>query len=122
LEIRWTSPETGLAEVTGGVWALRDWGRSNYWQITLNGDIQASGYVYSGDPYGRSSPALIDLDLNVDVGDVLAFTAWRDNTYGNGTPDYLALDLSINVVPVPGAVLLGMIGLGATGLKLRRYA
>lgn len=104
----------------GGVWAIRDIYRSNYWQITLNGTVLTSGYVYSGDPYDRSNPAPIDLDLNVDVGDVLAFTAWPDGTHGNGVQDYIALDLSINVVPVPGAVLLGLLGLSMAGVELRK--
>jgi hypothetical protein len=30
--------------------------------------------------------------------------------------------IDISVVPVPGAVLLGILGLGAAGLKLRKYA
>jgi hypothetical protein len=30
--------------------------------------------------------------------------------------------IDVSVVPVPGAVLLGILGLGAAGLKLRKYA
>ncbi|MBN1510005.1 MAG: choice-of-anchor C family protein [Sedimentisphaerales bacterium] len=34
-----------------------------------------------------------------------------------------ALDnVSVNLVPIPGAVLLGMLGLGAAGVRLRRFA
>jgi len=32
------------------------------------------------------------------------------------------VELRANVVPVPGAVLLGVLGLGAVGVKLRKYA
>ena len=120
LEIRWTSPLAGPVDVSGGVWAIRDIGRSNYWQVTLNGSVLTDGYVYSGDAYNRSNPFPIDLNFTVDVGDVVAFSAWPDSTHGNGTDDYIALNLSINVVPVPSAVLLGMLGLGAAGLKLRK--
>jgi hypothetical protein len=31
-------------------------------------------------------------------------------------------DLSSAIVPVPAAVLLGILGLGAVGVKLRKYA
>ena len=33
-----------------------------------------------------------------------------------------SFDATSTVVPVPGAVLLGMLGLGAVGIKLRKYA
>lgn len=36
--------------------------------------------------------------------------------------DLVILFESVEPVPVPGAVLLGMIGLGAVGIKLRKYA
>jgi len=39
-----------------------------------------------------------------------------------GTNNATLLWGEINLVPVPGAVLLGMLGLGAAGLKLRRFA
>ena len=39
-----------------------------------------------------------------------------------GTDNPTLLWGQINLVPVPGAVLLGMLGLGAAGLKLRRFA
>ena len=121
LGIQWTSPMAGPTNVTGGVWAIRDIGRSNYWQITLNGSMLANGYVYSGDPHSRSNPASIDLSFIPNVGDVLEFTTRPDNTHGNGVQDYIALDLAVNVVPAPGAVLLGMLGVGVAGLKLRKY-
>ncbi len=40
------------------------------------------------------------------------FTDCHGNLYG----------ADVKIVPVPGAVLLGMLGLGAAGLKLRKYA
>jgi len=119
LQIQWTSPLAGTAEVSGGVWAIRDIrSRENYWSLSLNGSILADGHVGRGDPYSRSNPYLIDLVFDVDFGDVLEFYAIPTSLYG----DYIALDLAINVVPVPGAVLLGMIGLSVAGVKLRKHA
>ncbi len=124
LEIRWTSPEAGSADVSGGVWAIRDIGRSNSWQVTLNGSVLASGYVYSGDAYDRANPFPIDLSFDVGVGDVVAFSARPDSTHGDGIQDYIALNLSIDVVPVPvpAAALLGLLGLSVAGVKLRKRA
>jgi choice-of-anchor C domain-containing protein len=46
-------------------------------------------------------------------------TSSADNNPGYGP----TLDnVSLNVVPLPGAILLGMLGLGAAGVKLRRFA
>lgn len=43
------------------------------------------------------------------------------NTLGADFSDFIVLMESINPVPVPGAVLLGIIGLSAAGIKLRKY-
>ena len=49
---------------------------------------------------------------------LVAFDPGRDADY----QDMLALVEGVNPVPVPGAVLLGMLGLTAAGVKLRKYA
>lgn len=43
-------------------------------------------------------------------------------TSPEGTDNETLLWGEINLVPIPGAVLLGILGLGAAGLKLRRFA
>ncbi len=121
IEIRWTSPWAGTIHVSGGVWALRDINRWNNWQLDLNGVVKASGTVGDGDPYSSSNPAAIDLTLDVVVGDILAFSAVKNSAGSYG--DYIALDLGvdpISVVPVPGAALLGILGLSYSGWRLRR--
>ncbi len=48
----------------------------------------------------------------------------------NRNPDHDALfpsfgefsNVSVSLVPVPGAVLLGILGIGVAGLKLRKFA
>ncbi len=118
IEIRWTSPLDGLVDITGGAWAIREIGRSNYWQLTINDIIQASGVVGSGDAYSRSNPNSFNLnDITIHVGDVVGFLA-RKNAGPFG--DYIAVDLRIVPVPVPGAVLLGVLGLSFAGWRLKR--
>ena len=57
------------------------------------------------------------LDINIfDSG--LATTSWLDAGPG-GTA---ISGMQIQAVPVPGALLLGMLGLSSAGLKLRKHA
>ena len=43
--------------------------------------------------------------------------------FHNDYPGHIGVDnLTVSPVPVPGAILLGLLGLGAAGLKLRKYA
>jgi hypothetical protein len=46
----------------------------------------------------------------------------RDLNYEVGLSDFAVAKLDVTPVPIPGALLLGLIGIGATGLKLRRFA
>jgi hypothetical protein len=128
IEIRWTSPVDGPIHVNGGVWTARDFDSSdpdehvNTWALYhgLGDDavVLDTGTVYVGDIYSRSSPALMDFDLDVLAGDVVRFVI---DGSGAETPNYIGLDLEITVVPVPGAVLLGMLGLGVAGFRLRKF-
>ena len=43
-------------------------------------------------------------------------------TRGPDDPGGPAFDVDVDTVPVPGAVLLGMLGLSVAGIKLRRFA
>jgi hypothetical protein len=47
--------------------------------------------------------------------------AWEDGTDFD-YQDLVVLVESVSPVPVPGAILLGLLGIGAAGLKLRRFA
>ncbi len=42
------------------------------------------------------------------------------NAYDSGWDSYVGVD-NVHVIPAPGAVLLGILGLGAAGVKLRKF-
>ncbi len=110
IEIQWTSPVDGHVYLSGSVWRIRNIGRTNYCELTFNGSVV-------GDDWTGSDPIPIDEDFVVHVGDVIGFRA----TAGQ-TPDYLAMDVTVETVPVPlpGALLLGSLGLGVAGWRLKR--
>jgi hypothetical protein len=56
----WTSPSGGVIDIAGGVWMLRDIGRSDDWFIRHNGTLLSMGSLFSGDAFNRSNP--FDLD------------------------------------------------------------
>lgn len=87
---------------------------------------------------GASSGAgcCVDLVVNTGLGvldDVEGISiwvgAWLGGTTGNAAFDALPhpsnpddYHISVGIIPLPGAVLLGVLGLGAAGMKLRKFA
>ena len=53
------------------------------------------------------------------IGQVRILNIYAQGTYG--TTNELKQD-QLYLIPVPGAFLLGILGLGAAGIKLRRFA
>ncbi|MBL9175005.1 MAG: thrombospondin type 3 repeat-containing protein, partial [Verrucomicrobiales bacterium] len=97
LAITWASPLTGPVLVTGNTWALRDIGRANGWELTLNGTPLRSGLVHGGDPYDRPHPSEFVLNLNVTSGDVLQFHVQPSTDHGDGVEDYIGVNLTVTV-------------------------
>jgi len=67
----------------------------------------------------------VDGPVDLSVDSTLLDTGELDVAIGVSIGQDVQLDystLSANVVPVPGAVLLGMLGLSAAGIKLRKRA
>lgn len=86
----------------------------------LNKDAYDHLWVYQGKEIdyvqiGNLMPGLWEDDEYV--------LAWED-TFGGGDndhQDFVAMVESVMPVPVPAAVLLGMLGLGAAGIRLRKH-
>lgn len=123
--ITWTSPITGLVDVSGAVWAVRDIGRSNNWSIWVGTNSITGGSVGSGDIYNSGSPfdfalgsggASILSNIPVSVGTVIQL---RVGTSGTG--DYAGVDFSVTAVPEPSvfAAIAGIVSLGLAGWSRR---
>jgi hypothetical protein len=61
-----------------------------------------------------SEGTLLELHLQVGTGSLDTFFT-TNGTYQDG-------QLNVTITPIPGAVLLGVLGLGVVGWKLRKYA
>ncbi len=78
---------------------------------------QISGYESAGVGGVRGLSVATTGDIS-EIGFYVSVNFWPDDTLGPSSPD----TFRVSAVPVPGAVLLGFLGLGAAGLKLRRFA
>jgi len=80
--VTWVSPGAGTVTLSGGLWEVRDIGRSNQWQVTHNGASVASGELLTGDGHGRSNPETFEKsEIAVKSGDVFELTVTRLTTY-----------------------------------------
>lgn len=97
-----TGRTTSAAALQNAIWYLENEitsvsGQANTWAIAANAAVSSGGW-------GNT------------IGDVRVLNLYTYDSKGNKVDCQSQLYL----VPVPGAVLLGMLGLGAAGMKLRR--
>jgi len=100
---------------------LQDGGGFFYSDTSLNNDGMDHMFAYKGqgDTIDLPSPW-----LDAVVGPAYHILAWEDLAAPYTDGDYTDMVVMVEsvMVPVPGAVLLGMLGLSVAGVKLRKYA
>jgi len=112
-EVGWYTP-TSWVEYGGGV--IGTFG--NAWWA---GDNEALPYSTDSNPWNETDQADIDA-LRDMVLEYQTFTTGYVRIRDDETSQWVTQQITVNVVPVPAAVLLGMLGFGVAGLKLRKLA
>jgi hypothetical protein len=113
----WTSPLNGTIDVSGATWMVRDIGRGNHWDISLNGNLLTEGDIFSGDSFNRSNPfnfaagsggGTVLSQIQVFSGDVLRLQF----TKTSGPGDYAGVNLTISAtaVPEPSGIAMSLMG------------
>lgn len=106
-----------LAGEVSGTWLLV--GVPIFYGVLSDVDFTSGDNEFDGDT------GVVSMDFGPVVspwnGTLIELTAgglwFKDNTW----EDVLGGSVDATVVPIPGAILLGFLGLGAAGLKLRKY-
>lgn len=137
----WTNAENNAIALGGHLVTINDaaeqaWLRANfdqetrYWIGFTDEAVEGTWVWSSGEPVtytnwdegedNNSTPPVYGEDYAVINWD-LGTGQWND--WDHMRPDYYHIDgIYENPVPVPGAVLLGMLGLSVVGVKLRKHA
>jgi hypothetical protein len=117
-------PLSGYADSTYqlAMWKLEEeaafrgtWGSGGDWYDT--GTLKTLVSAYQVDPTLVDS-LIASVGNPSDLGNVRVMTLWKSWSEAGG---FSGAVQDLLVVPVPAAVLLGMLGLTAAGLKLRRF-
>jgi hypothetical protein len=104
--------ELPIANDDDDVWNYRAY-------VTTSGGTTYSNWTVGVDPGSNQTLSVSTPGLNYGGVTGIGFELQWDRLLNEGASGD---DYNVSVVPVPGAVLLGMIGLSIVGVKLRRFA
>lgn len=111
----WTSPRDGLVRIVGGLWISKAFDRPHTWELLKNGTMFTGGSLSQTDSYDKLNPFNLAagsggpsaMEFAVAAGDELTLQIYRPLfTLVPGT--FVAVDLTIELVPEPGTALLAV--------------
>lgn len=118
VSVTWTSPFSGMADIDGGAWMMRDIGRSMSWKLYLNSTLLDSGTVSSGDAFHSGNPDSFDLSVLLAAFDVVKLELVK--TDSSCCADFVGVDLTIAAVPEPSSLVFWASSLAAlAGIRWR---
>lgn len=125
--MRWTSGVTGMVNVTGtwthywpGQGDGMDVGVYHGFQETGPGGTIITNLVPMFSTFLTSGSASFNFDVTVTPGEYIDYIVGPGPSF-NGNYDRASIETTITLIPAPGAILLGGIGVGLVGwLKRRR--
>ncbi|MBN1972642.1 MAG: hypothetical protein JW787_03325 [Sedimentisphaerales bacterium] len=88
-------------------------GSEDWADPVLDGDAKWNGFVLA-DKVVFYVPTLSELQM--------VYTDYNFGDFDPALSEFAVAKLTVHAVPVPGAILLGMLGLSIAGLKLRKFA
>lgn len=122
LNLDFTNPD-GLLGLEGddydldGWWIFDPWDNREFVRFAYNG----SAWVELGEDDGNQYDLYLDLGLlNTDGSLTVTVGVWNELGTADVWLDHSIFYGTVEAVPVPGAALLGVLGLSAAGMKLRR--
>ena len=87
------------------------------WEFT--GQSGSDLTIYNDESYDNGDVIVAQFDVPGTIAEMNTLIDWLDES---GTNMLEVGDATGSIVPVPAAVVLGVLGLGLVGLKMRRYA
>ncbi len=122
LNLDFSNPD-GLLNLEGdgfdldGGWFWNPYDNREFVRFAYNG----SAWVELGEDDGEQYDLYLDLGLlNTDGSITVTVGVWNQLGTGDVWLDHSIFYGTVEAVPVPGAALLGVLGLSAAGMKLRR--
>jgi hypothetical protein len=123
--VTWTSAISGFATISGDLWAPRDVGRLNDYELILNpgsGEtILTSGTIPEDGSNSSSDPITFSFsNESIFVGEVVELLVTSDTTSQYG--DYAGVNLTITQVPEPASLpIVALVVGGLYVFSSRRY-